>query len=242
VAVEGAKGTAMKNGIKSEGELVERAQRGDEQAFAALFELHKRRVYALCLRMTSNPSQAEDLAQDAFLQVFRKIATFRGQSAFSTWLHRLVVNVVLMQLRKKAVPQVSLDEVDTPAEESVKREYGKADFRLKGSIDRVALQRAIRQLPMGYRAILVLHDIEGYEHNEIATLLNCSIGNSKSQLHKARMRLRELLTKGRRAPSTQVWGAEVATANPARKPTRERRAGAWRLGALAARLSFDPLS
>jgi len=143
--------------------------------------------------MTGNTAEAEDLAQEAFLQLFRKISTFRGESAFSTWLHRLAVNVVLMHLRKKGLQQVSLDEVDTSQDEPVKRDYGDNDRRLIGSVDRIGLQRAIADLPPGYRTVFVLHDVEGYEHNEIAEIMDCSVGNSKSQLHKARMKLRERL-------------------------------------------------
>ena len=175
----------------TETQLIARAQRGDEAAFSALFETHKRRVYSLCLRMTGNTAEAEDLTQESFLQLFRKISTFRGESAFSTWLHRLVVNVVLMHLRKKGLQQVSLDETDNSQEEPVKRDYGDDDRRLLGSVDRISLLRAIAELPPGYRAVFVLHDVEGYEHNEIAKIMDCSIGNSKSQLHKARMKLRE---------------------------------------------------
>ena len=174
-------------------QLIARAQRGDEEAFAALFEAHKRRVYSLCLRMTGNTAEAEDLTQEAFLQLYRKISTFRGESAFSTWLHRLAVNVVLMHLRKKGLQQISLDEADTSQDEPVKRDYGSDDRRLTGSVDRIGLQKAIADLPPGYRAVFVLHDVEGYEHNEIAEIMKCSVGNSKSQLHKARMKLRERL-------------------------------------------------
>ena len=178
-----------------ESQLIARAQQGEEDAFAALFELHKRRVYSLCLRMTGDTAEAEDLTQEAFLQLFRKVGTFRGESAFSTWLHRLVVNVVLMHLRKKGLQKISLDEVDNSQEEPVRREYGDDDRRLLGSIDRIALNSAIEQLPPGYKAIFVLHDVEGYEHNEIAQIMNCSVGNSKSQLHKARLKLREALRR-----------------------------------------------
>ncbi|MGH9455739.1 MAG: RNA polymerase sigma factor [Terriglobia bacterium] len=180
---------------EEQSQLLARAQRGDEDAFASLFEQHKRRVYSLCLRMTGDTAEAEDLTQEAFLQLFRKISTFRGESAFSTWLHRLVVNVVLMRLRKKGIQKVSLDEVDNSQEEPVKREYGEDDRRLLGSIDRIVLTNAIEELPPGYRAIFVLHDVEGYEHNEIARIMNCSVGNSKSQLHKARLKLREALRR-----------------------------------------------
>jgi RNA polymerase sigma-70 factor, ECF subfamily len=193
----------------SDAQLIARAQRGDEAAFAALFEAHKRRVYSLCLRMVSDPTEAEDLSQEAFLQVFRKLSTFRGESAFSTWLHRLVVNVVLMHLRKKGLQQVSLDEVDSSQEEPVKREYGDDDRRLLGSVDRINLDRAIAELPPGYRAVFVLHDVEGYEHNEIAQIMSYSVGNSKSQLHKARLKLREWL---RRDEARKAAGLEATEA------------------------------
>jgi RNA polymerase sigma-70 factor (ECF subfamily) len=189
------KTTALK--AASETQLIARAQQGDEAAFQALFNTHKRRVYSLCLRMTGDTAEAEDLTQEAFLQLFRKISTFRGESAFTTWLHRLVVNVVLMHLRRKGLQQISLDEVDSTQEEPVKRDYGDDDRRLIGSIDRVSLDRAIAALPRGYRTVFVLHDVEGYEHNEIAQIMGCSIGNSKSQLHKARLRLREHLRRER---------------------------------------------
>ena len=187
----------------SEAEAIERAKQGDAEAFEYLYSLHKRRVYSLCLRMTGNTATAEDLTQEAFLQLFRKIGTFRGESAFSTWLHRMAVNVVLMQLRKKGLPLVPIDETTEGEEEgTVRKEPGAPDERLAGSIDRLQLQRAVDELPPGYRTIFVLHDVEGYEHNEIAELVGCSIGNSKSQLHKARIKLRELL----RASKTERAG------------------------------------
>jgi RNA polymerase sigma-70 factor (ECF subfamily) len=179
----------------NEAEAIRLAQQGDAGAFERIYRLHNRRVYALCLRMVGNTAEAEDLTQDAFLQLFRKIGTFRGESAFSTWLHRLAVNVVLMKLRKKTLSETSLEESTDPEDEAngPRREIGAPDLLLTGSIDRVHLERAIAQLPPGYRQVFVLHDVQGFEHNEIAGLMDCSIGNSKSQLHKARMRLRELL-------------------------------------------------
>jgi RNA polymerase sigma-70 factor (ECF subfamily) len=179
-----------------------RAQAGDHHAFAQLYSMHKRRIYSLCLRMVGNVAEAEDLTQEAFLQLHRKIATFRGDSAFITWLHRLAINVVLMHLRKKELSLVSLDEAMEPTlEDGPGRSFGAPDLSLTGSIDRMALERAIANLPAGYRLIFILHDIEGYEHNEIASMLDCSIGNSKSQLHKARLKLRDVLctTNGQEA-------------------------------------------
>jgi len=187
-------GARRRQGEKlSEAEAIEQAKQGDADAFEVLYNLHKRRVYSLCLRMTANAAEAEDLTQEAFMQLFRKIATFRGESAFSTWLHRMAVNVVLMQLRKKGLVVVPLEDDIETEEEAPKKDFGAQDLALEGSIDRLRLQNAIGKLPPGYRSIFVLHDVEGYEHNEIAEIVGCSIGNSKSQLHKARMKLRELL-------------------------------------------------
>jgi RNA polymerase sigma-70 factor (ECF subfamily) len=196
----------------TEAEAIRFAQQGDASAFEHIYRLHSRRVYALCLRMVGNPAEAEDLTQDAFLQLFRKIGTFRGESAFSTWLHRLSVNVVLMKLRKKTLPETSLEESTDPEDEAngPRREIGGPDLLLTGSIDRVHLERAIEQLPPGYRQVFVLHDVQGYEHNEIAGLMDCSIGNSKSQLHKARMRLRELLQETLRDIARQERAAAKA--------------------------------
>jgi RNA polymerase sigma-70 factor (ECF subfamily) len=189
----------------SERSLVQRAQRGDEQAFAALFQQHKRRVYSVCLQMTKDVADAEDLTQEAFMQVFRSVNSFRGDSAFSTWLYRIAVNTVLMKLRRRKAPQiVSLDEpvsADTP---SLKRDIGKADDRLSGTIDRIALRRAMAELPEGCRRIFDLHEVEGYQHHEIAEMLECSVGNSKSQLHKAKMKMRDLLFANKRKTATRA--------------------------------------
>jgi RNA polymerase sigma-70 factor (ECF subfamily) len=177
-----------------ETDAVARAQKGDHFAFAQLYSLHKRRIYTLCLRMVGNTAEAEDLTQEAFLQLYRKISTFRGDSAFSTWLHRMAINVVLMHLRKKGLPVSSLDEAMEPAaDDRPGRSFSAPDLNLAGSIDRMVLERAIATLPAGYRLIFILHDIKGYEHNEIASMLDCSMGNSKSQLHKARLKLRDAL-------------------------------------------------
>jgi len=176
------------------------AQQGDPAAFEIIYRRYSGRVYAVCLRMMHNPAEAEDLAQEAFLQVFRKLSTFRGESAFSTWLHRLAVNLALMRLRKKSLPTVSIDatadldnETSSPA-----TDIGAPDLLLEGSIDRVSLERCIDRLPAGYRLIFVLHDIQGYQHDEIAEIVGRSVGDSKSQLHKARVRMRGFLQEVQR--------------------------------------------
>src|ERR1700674_6003598 len=152
----------------SEAEAVQRARNGDRSVFEYLYRLHSRRVYALCLRMVGNTADAEDLTQEAFLLLLRKIHTFRGESAFSTWLHRLAVNLVLMRLRKKSPPIVSIEATPDPDDETVSPsiDLGAPDLLLEGSIDRINLERCIKRLPVGYRTIFVLHDIRGNEHNE----------------------------------------------------------------------------
>lgn len=204
----------------SEANAIRLAQRGDASAFERLYELHRGRVYGLCLRMVNNPTDAQDLTQDSFLQAFRKIHTFRGESGFSTWLHRLTVNVVLMRFRRKSLVDGSVEEMSERDEEDgrPRREFGERDLRLGGVIDRLGLQRALEQLPPGYKLIFLLHDVEGYEHQEIATLIGCSVGNSKSQLHKARLRLRDLL---RDAPRNAQREKRVAARKaPSARPRR----------------------
>jgi len=201
--------------------LVERAQQGDSDAFGALFQRHKARIYSVCLRMTNNTAEAEDLTQDAFLQVFRKLSTFHGDSALSTWLYRIAVNTVLMHFRKKTLRQISLDEPMSQDAKTVRREYGSRDDRLSGTVDRIALARAIAELPIGYRTIFLLHEVEGYEHQEIAELLHCSVGNSKSQLHKAKLRIRELL----------VWAQKQA--GTTKRSTALREPPTWEVPELA---------
>jgi RNA polymerase sigma-70 factor, ECF subfamily len=178
----------------SETEIIRRAQDGDEAMFEYLYRLHSRRVYAVCLRLVKDPTEAEDLTQEAFLLLFRKISTFRGESAFSTWLHRLAVNRVLMHLRKKSLQVVSIEGSDPHDEAgSLSFDSGRPDLLMEGTLDRINLERCIAQLPSGSRTIFVLHDVQGHGHREISTMSGRSIGASKSQLHKARRRLRELL-------------------------------------------------
>ncbi len=174
----------------SEWQLIQASAAGDEQAFEQLYRHYSRRVYSLCLRLLGNPADAEDVTQEVFLQVHRKLKTFRGDAAFTTWLYRLTVNAALMHLRKSIVrhEQAEEDEQIKILTDQAARE------RPNRLLDRLALERAIQALPPGYRTVFILHDIEGYEHEEIARMLGISVGTTKSQLHKARMRLRQILT------------------------------------------------
>ena len=210
----GAVAVREENNRDDERSLVQRAQRGDEQAFATLFQTHKKRVYSVCLLMTKDVADAEDLTQEAFLQVFRSVGSFRGDSAFSTWLYRVAVNTVLMKLRRrKAPPLLSLDEPVSSESPSLRRDVGKADANLFSAIDRIALRRAMLELPEGCRRIFALHEVEGYQHHEIAKMLDCSVGNSKSQLHKAKMKMRDLLfpkRKVRRSVANHVSMSNIS--------------------------------
>jgi RNA polymerase sigma-70 factor (ECF subfamily) len=161
--------------------------------------------------MVKDAGEAEDLTQEAFMQLFRKIHTFRGESAFSSWLHRLTANIVLMRLRKRKPTSTSLDQIfaGDDGDDRPPNEAGGPDLRLTGIFDRVNLQRAVNQLPKGYRAMFILHDVCGYEHKEIAEILGCSVGTSKSQLHKARKQIREFLK------STQYYTGQADRKGPA---------------------------
>jgi RNA polymerase sigma-70 factor (ECF subfamily) len=178
----------------TEAEAIKQAKEGDAVAFEFLYKAHCRRVYSLCLRMIKNPAEAEDLTQQAFLQLFRKIGTFRGESGFSTWLHRVTVNVVLMHLRRKKPTEILAEDFEGhSANGEGPREHVSIDTSMLGAIERLNLMRAIRKLPAGYKKLFLMYDVIGYAHSEIAGLLGCSIGCSKSQVHKARKRLRRLL-------------------------------------------------
>ena len=181
--------------VLDERQAIERLKSGDAVGFEFLFQRHKRRVFNLCLRITNNRAIAEELTQEAFLNVFRRITTFRGDAAFTTWLHRIAANCALMYIREQRsrVTETSLQEFEETDEGRMRDTLGAPDLNLTGSLDRIELDHAIAELPPGYRLVLVLHDIEGYEHTEIGELLCCSVGNTKSQLHKARLKLRRIL-------------------------------------------------
>jgi len=182
--------------IKSDAGL-SAALAGDAMSgFEDLYRKHYRRVYSICLRMTGNVAEAEDLTQEVFIQLHRKIGSFRGEAAFTTWLHRLTVNQVLMHFRKRSVrSELTTDDGEMP--DSIDPDT--LNPEAMPIVDRIGLEDAIAQLPPGYRTVFVLHDVEGYEHEEIARMLGCSAGTSKSQLHKGRLKLRRLLQQRAKA-------------------------------------------
>ena len=189
-------------GKVSDFNLAQAAAKGDMFSFEELYQRHHRRVYSICLRMLQNASEAEDLTQDVFIQLYRKIGSFRGDSAFTTWLHRMTVNQVLMHFRKRNVKfEKTTEEGETP----VQIVPGTANQAKMPIVDKIALDKAIAQLPNGYRNVFVLHDVEGYEHEEVARILGCSVGTSKSQLHKARLKMRKLLGKKSPPRLSRVW-------------------------------------
>jgi RNA polymerase sigma-70 factor (ECF subfamily) len=190
----------------TEAEAVRRAQQGEAAAFERLYQLHSQRVHSVCLRIAGNRPDADELTQETFLQLFRKISSFRGDSALSTWLHRMTVNVALMSFRRKSRIDGSLEEIRVRDKQSGRRprEFGYADPWLNGAIDRLHLQRMLDQLPPECKSMFVLRDVEGYRHQEIARILGCTVGNTKSQLHKARTMLRRLLAPNRARKRTGV--------------------------------------
>ena len=189
---------ALGNGFEQSSGRPEGVERPRIEDIEGIYRQHSKRVYSLCLRMTGNSAEAQDLTQEAFLHLYRKLDTFRGDSNFYTWFYRLVVNVVLMQFRRKRrLMETSLDEImeadssgDVPY-----RGIPASHTKPHGRIDRVTLHQIVQQLPTGFRLVFVLHDVEGFEHREISEMLACSVGTSKSQLHRARLRLREMLTQ-----------------------------------------------
>jgi RNA polymerase sigma-70 factor (ECF subfamily) len=166
---------------------VRRAQAGDAAAFEQLYRDNVNRVYALCLRISGDAGRAEELTQDVFVRAWQKLASFEGKSAFSTWLHRLAVNVVLGDRRSEKVRVARVFATDQP--EVWERPSTKAADPGTG----IDLERAIAQLPPGARSVFVLHDVEGYRHEEIARMHGSAVGTCKAQLHRARRLLREAL-------------------------------------------------
>lgn len=169
-------------------DLIARAREGDQAAFRELYETHVGRVYALCLRLTADPAHAEELTQDAFVRAWERLGSFRGESAFSTWLHRLTLNVVLAERRAVGRRERRVTLTDDP-------EALGSFSRSTSPTDRIDLDGAIARLPPGARAVFVLHDVEGYKHEEIAAMTGIAEGTSKTQLFRARRLLREALNR-----------------------------------------------
>ena len=179
-------------------ELIRRAQNGDRAAFEHLYRLHSRRVYSVCLRMLKNAADAEDITQQVFLILFRKIGTFCGESRLSTWLHRVTINAALVHLRRKRAGEARTEGLDTEALPFLTI----SDHSEDRAAGRIHLRRALQKLPAGCRRMFLLHVVLGYEHQEIAKLESCSVGCSKSQVHKARKRLQSVLAQfGQVSPS-----------------------------------------
>jgi RNA polymerase sigma-70 factor (ECF subfamily) len=188
--------------------------------FASIYRNYRRRIYFQCFCMLHDPTDAEDATQEVFLQLFRKVHTFRGESSFSTWLHRLTTNCVLMEIRRRrhrfhetvpreismnagmgnAVMDAALDTIQAPS---------------TPTLERISIVNALSQLPKGYQRIFELHDVQGYTHEEIGKLLGIKGGTSKSQLHRARLRMRRLLqtsSEGAKNPHL-TWGKVTHSTN-----------------------------
>jgi RNA polymerase sigma-70 factor (ECF subfamily) len=175
----------------------------DARAFEFVYRSYVGFVRNICLRMLRDPIEAEDATQDVFVCVLRKMNTFRGESAFSSWLYRLTTNSVLMRFRRNKGTWVPLEK-SIEGDTASCNEIAALDLHLSGLLDRIDLESAIGVLPKGYKTALVLHDIQGYDHREIAKMHGNSIGSSKSQLHKARLRLRKLLAGRPKKPGSKM--------------------------------------
>lgn len=189
-AVVGTPTTSTVTAESTDVELCRATGAGDIAAFEMLYERFYRRTFSLCLRMTTNQTEAEDLTQEVFVQLYKKASSFRGESAFATWLHRMTVNQVLMHFRRRSYKneKTSIDG-DLP-DQIVTGSGNPSKMQI---VDRIALNNAIGQLPPGYKKVFLLHDVQGFEHEEVARRMGISVGTSKSQLHKARLKLRTLL-------------------------------------------------
>jgi RNA polymerase sigma-70 factor (ECF subfamily) len=179
-------------------ELANRLKRGDLSAFDEVYRHHGTKIYNLAFRMLGDAADAEDAMQEAFLQAFRKIGGFKGESSLGTWLYRLAMNLTLDRIRSRSSRNDRLtDPLDAPAAE----QPSVSDPGVELVVSRLDLERAIARLPEGYRAVFLLHDVEGFDHKEVGTILGISEGTSKSQVHKARLKLRRLL-----APASPSFG------------------------------------
>jgi len=197
----------------TERDLVARCRRGEMVAFEELYRRHSGRLYNVVYRMTGSAADAEDLLQDVFLQVYRRIDSYRGEAALGTWLYRLAVNTCLDHLRSRQGHQRKVTDFieDIEGLEPV----ASPSWRPDRALDRMDLEWAIAKLPPSYRSAFVLHDVEGHEHHEVAEMLGIAEGTSKSLLHKARIRLRAFLrgerTEGDRRPSAAALGTPATS-------------------------------
>jgi RNA polymerase sigma-70 factor, ECF subfamily len=184
--IEGLAAGSVDGARADEAGLVEAVRRGAPGSREAIYHRYKRRVFALALRIVG-PGDAEEVAQEAFIRVFRGLPKFRGDAALGTWIYRLAVNAALSHRARRA------NAPTAPSEEQGAERIAAAVPEARDLALRKQLERALAALPIGYRTVLVLHDVEGLEHEEVAQILGCHVGTSKSQLHKARARLREAL-------------------------------------------------
>ena len=168
--------------------LIERARLGERRAFETLYRENVGRVYALCLRMSGDADRAEELTQDVFVRAWSRLSSFRGDSQFSTWLHRIAVNAVLQKRRGDKRRELRVETRDA-------RDLAEAPAMRVSTAERMDLERAVAALPEGARAVFLLHDVQGYKHHEIADMMGLAVGTTKAQLHRARRLLREALER-----------------------------------------------
>ncbi|MGH9687287.1 MAG: RNA polymerase sigma factor [Candidatus Acidiferrales bacterium] len=201
--------------VNSQDEMIMRARQGDREALSQMYGAYRENVYRICLRMVRNPSDAEDLVQETFLRVIKKIHTFRGDSQFTTWLYRVTKNVALMQLRKPKFATVDFEDTHDRDEflDSVNRTSAPAEADAHAT-DGLLLEAAIQQLPSGYGKVLVLHDVLGYRHTEISKMTGITANNSKSRLCRARRMLRGVfqspIPEGTMPPPSVPYESQVA--------------------------------
>jgi RNA polymerase sigma-70 factor (ECF subfamily) len=178
--------------VSTDLELARRCQEGDVQAFETVYRRHAGRLYTLAVRMAGSAQEAEDLLQEVFLNAYRKMGSYRGEASLGTWLYRLSINHCLDHRRSRRVRQARItDSLDADGAPEPAAQRG----TMLSAVSRMDLERAIGQLPDGCRAAFLLHDVEGFEHQEVAVILGIATGTSKSQVHKARLRLRHLLAQ-----------------------------------------------
>jgi RNA polymerase sigma-70 factor, ECF subfamily len=187
-----------------EADAIERAKSGDASAFEGLYEHYRHSVYVWCLRMTDDTSDAEDLTQEVFLQVYRKVKSFRGEAAFGSWLYRVTINIAKMYFRKRRVETISLGCVVELNERATGSRLPGRNYFRSGSIERIALTRALSRLSQKRRSIVLLHDMNGLTHREVACRLGVTVSSSKSHLYHAHRKLRAILALRNMRPHHEI--------------------------------------